>query len=108
METLIIGKPAVNTYLPLQEFPKEGDVFYIKSKNESVGNVGATAACLLAKWGMSVHFTGVVGNDSYAEKVRDTLKSFRIDTKYLETQFTEGTATNYIILNNKTGISSKI
>lgn len=108
METLIIGKPAVNTYLPLQEFPKEGDLFYIKSKNESVGNVGATAACLLAKWGMSVHFTGVVGNDSYAEKVRDTLKSFRIDTKYLETQFTEGTATNYIILNNKTGISSKI
>ena len=48
METLIIGKPAVNTYLPLQEFPKEGDLFYIKSKNESVGNVGATAACLLA------------------------------------------------------------
>lgn len=108
METLIIGKPAVNTYLPLQEFPKEGDLFYIKSKNESVGNVGATAACLLAKWGMSVHFTGVVGNDSYAEKIRDTLKSFRIDTKYLETQFKDGTATNYIILNNKTGISSKI
>ena len=108
METLIIGKPAVNTYLPLQEFPKEGDLFYIKSKNESVGNVGATAACLLAKWGMSVHFTGVVGNDSYAEKIRDTLKSFRIDTKYLETQFKDGTATNYIILNNKTGVSSKI
>ena len=108
METLIIGKPAVNTYLPLQEFPKEGDLFYIKSKNESVGNVGATAACLLAKWGMSVHFTGVVGNDSYAEKIRDTLKSFRIDTIYLETQFKDGTATNYIILNNKTGVSSKI
>ena len=54
METIIIGKPAVNVYLPLQEFPEEGDVFLIRQKNESVGNVGATSACLLAKWGKHI------------------------------------------------------
>lgn len=108
METIIIGKPAMNTYLPLQEFPQEGDLFIIKNKNESLGNVGATAACILAKWGMSVHYTGVVGNDSNGEKVRDIFKSYRVDTKYLETDFLHPTAANYNVVNAKTGIVTKV
>ncbi|MDE5630796.1 MAG: carbohydrate kinase family protein [Bacilli bacterium] len=107
METLIIGKPAINIYLPLQEFPNEGDIFTIKSKNESVGNVGATSACLLAKWGISTHFTGVVGNDAYAEKIRDTFKEYKVNSKFMETNFENGTNVNYIILNAKNGNSSK-
>ncbi len=108
METIIIGKPAVNIYLPLQEFPAEGDVFLIKNKNESVGNVGATSACLLAKWGMNVHFTGVAGNDAYAEKIRDTFKTFKVEAKFMETDFESSTAVNYLILNAKTGVVTKI
>ncbi len=108
VETLIIGKPAVNIYLPLQEFPNEGDIFTIKSKNESVGNVGATSACLLAKWGISTHFTGVVGNDAYADKIRDTFKEYKVNSKFMETNFENGTNVNYIILNAKNGNSSKI
>lgn len=108
METIIIGKPAMNIYLPLQEFPQEGDLFIIKGKNESVGNIGATSACLLAKWGMSTHFTGVVGNDSYAEKIRDTFKTYRVNSKFMETDFEIGTAVNYNILNAKTGVVTKI
>lgn len=108
METIIIGKPAMNIYLPLQEFPQEGDLFIIKGKNESVGNVGATSACLLAKWGMSTHFTGVVGNDSYAEKIRDTFKTYRVNSKFMETDFETGTSVNYNILNAKTGVVTKI
>lgn len=108
METIIIGKPAVNIYLPLQEFPAEGDVFLIKNKNESVGNVGATSACLLAKWGMNVHFTGVAGNDAYAEKIRDTFKTYKVEAKFMETDFESSTAVNYHILNAKTGVVTKI
>ncbi len=108
METIIIGKPAVNIYLPLQEFPQEGDVFLIKGKNESVGNVGATSACLLAKWGMSVHFTGVTGNDSYAEKIRDTFKTYKVNARFMETDYEAQTAVNYHILNAKTGAVTKI
>ena len=36
MEILVIGKPSINVYLPLVEFPQEGDLFTIKQKNESV------------------------------------------------------------------------
>lgn len=108
METIIIGKPAVNIYLPLQEFPMEGDLFIIKNKNESVGNIGATSACLLAKWGMSTHFTGVVGNDAYAEKIRDTFKTYRVNSKFMETDFETGTSVNYNTLNVKSGVVTKV
>ena len=108
MEVIAIGKPAVNVYLPLQEFPQEGDLFNITTKNESLGNVAATSACLLGKWGVYPHFSGVVGNDAYAEKIRDTFKECRVNSKYLETNFTSGTCTNYIILNAKTGITTKV
>ncbi len=108
LETLVIGKPAMNIYMPLQEFPQEGDIFTIKNKNESLGNIGATAACLLSGWGASTHFTGVVGNDAYAEKIRDTFKEYKVNTHFLETNFETGTSANYMILNANTGVSSKI
>ena len=108
METIIIGKPAINVYMPLQEYPKEGEVFHIDNKVESVGNVGATSACLLARWGVKNHFTGVVGNDAYAEKIRSTFQEHRIDTKYIETNFEKGTVVNYMMLNTKTGIVTKV
>ncbi len=108
METIIIGKPAVNVYLPLQEFPNEGDVFHINTKYESVGNVGATSSCLLAKYGLKNHFTGVVGSDAYAEKIRNTFKEYGIDTKYIETNYEKGTVVNYMILNAKNGVTTKV
>lgn len=108
MEVITIGKPAVNVYLPLQEFPNEGDLFFINTKNESVGNVAATSACLLADWGVSTHFSGVVGNDSYAEKIRETFKNHRVNARYIETNFTSGTCVNYITLNTKTGVTTKV
>ena len=108
METIVIGKPSINIYLPLQEFPQEGDIFYIDNKTETVGGITATAACLLGKWGMSVHYTGVVGDDGFAEKLREDFKTNRVEHKYLETNFEVGTASNYIILNNKTGFNTKV
>ena len=108
MEVLIIGKPTINVYLPLQEYPQEGDIFTITGKNESLGGVGAVSACLLAKWGNKPYFTGVLGNDAYGEKIRNTFSEYKVNTKYLETTFDKGTTTNYFILNVKTGNVTKI
>ncbi len=108
METLVIGKPAINVYIPLEEFPNEGDVFSVTGKSETLGNVAATTACLLSKWGMHAHFTGVVGNDAYAEKIRESFKEHKVNAKYMETQFESGTSVNYIVLNSKTGYVTKI
>jgi len=108
MEVIMIGKPAVNVYLPLQEFPQEGDIFTIKGKNESLGNISAISAVLFAKWGVKPHYTGVVGNDAYAEKIRNTFALYKVNTKYMEVAYNYGTAINYQILNVKTGKVTKI
>lgn len=108
MEALIVGRPAMNIYLPLQEFPQEGDIFRITGKNESLGNVGATSACLLAKWKIKTHITGVIGNDLYADKLKETFKTYKVNTKYVETDFLKGTSVNYIVLNAKTGLATKV
>lgn len=108
MDFLTIGKPAINIYLPLQEFPQEGDIFTINKKYESLGNVSATSACVLSKWGMKAHFTGVVGNDASAEMIRNAFMEYKVDTKYLEANYETKTSLNYNILDIKTGSSSRI
>lgn len=104
----MIGKPAVNVYLPLQDFPNEGDVFTIKERIESVGNISATAACLLSSWKVPVHFTGVVGNDSQAEKIRNTFNDFKVNQKFVEINFEKPTSMNFITLNSKSGKATKV
>lgn len=108
MDILTIGKPAINIYLPLQDFPLKGDIFTINKKNESLGNVAATSACLLGKWGMKAHFTGVLGNDAYAEKIRNTFALNKVDSKYLEVSFEKETCVNYNVLNIKDGSNFRI
>lgn len=108
MEIIVIGKPAINVYLPLQEFPLEGDVFTIKAKNESVGNVGATSACLLGKWGVKTHIAGVIGKDSYADKIHGVFDECNVDSRHLEVNINNGTSINYIILNAKNGVPTKV
>lgn len=108
MDTIVIGKPAMNVYLSLVEFPKEGDVFNLPQAFENVGNVSATASILLAKWGIKNHFTGVIGNDDAGEKIRETFNKYKIDIKYVETDYTHKTATNYIVIDNKKGTNAKV
>lgn len=108
MEVIVIGKPAMNIYMPLQAFPQEGEVWTITGKNESLGSVGAVSACLLAKWGIKPHYTGVLGNDAYGEKIRNIFSEYKVNTKFIETNFEKGTTTNYFILNVKTGDVTKI
>jgi len=98
----------MNVYLPLQEFPQEGDVFTITGKNESLGGITAVSACLLSKWGVKPHFTGVLGSDGFGEKIRNTFSEYKVNTKFIETNFEKGTATNYFILNVQSGDVTKI
>ncbi len=108
MEIITVGKPAINIYINLVEFPQDGDVFRINKKIESLGNASATSACLLAKWGLHVNFCGSVGNDAYNEKIQNTFKELKINTKYLETDYEGGSAVNHMIINNQTKNITKI
>ena len=108
MEIITVGKPAINIYMNLVEFPQDGDIFRINKKVETVGNASATSACLLAKWGFHVNYVGSIGNDAYQEQIQNTFKEHKINTKYLETDYEGGSAVNHLIINNATKNITKI
>lgn len=108
MEIITVGKPAIDVYLNLVEFPMEGDVFRINKKVESVGNASATSAVMLAKWGFHVNFVGSIGDDGYADKIQNVLKEHKINTKYMETDYEGGCAVNNFIVDLKNKAITKI
>lgn len=102
MKTLVISKLIYDHILPLVEFPEDGDNFFIENSIKSLSNVGVLTAITLAKYGLDVSFTGMIGEDEIGRKIKEILESYRIDTKYIETSYTERTCSNYKIYNNKT------
>lgn len=102
MKTLVISRPIYDNILPLVEFPQDGDKFFIENSVKSFGNVGCLVAITLASYGMGVSFTGMIGEDETGRKIKEILESYRIDTQYIETSYTEKTLNNYKIYNSKT------
>ena len=102
MKTLVISRPIYDTVLPLVEFPLDGDNFYINNSVKTISNIGSLAAITLAKYGLDVSYTGVIGEDEIGRKIKEIFEGYKIDIKYIETSYTENTNNNYKIYNSKT------
>ena len=61
MKILVIGKPTYNIVLTQDKYLVEGSKNLLKEKYEMMGGATVYAAVLLAKWGMDVTYTGVIG-----------------------------------------------
>lgn len=101
MKTLVISRPMYDYILPLVEFPQDGDKFFIEKSIKTLSNVGSLVAITLASYGMDVSYTGVIGEDEVGRKIKEIFDEYKIDTKYIETSYTERTCSNYKIYNNK-------
>lgn len=102
MKVLVISKPIYDNIMSLVEFPNDGDNFYINSSIKSISNSGSLAAITLAKYGLDVSFTGMIGEDYIGNKIKEIFNSYRVDTKYIETSFEEHTCVSNKIYNSKT------
>ena len=102
MKVLVISKPIYDNIMPLVEFPNDGDNFYINSTTKSLSNVGSLTAITLAKYGIDVSYTGMVGEDDIGLKIKEIFNSYKVDTKYIETSYTERTCVSHKIYNMKT------
>lgn len=102
MKTLVISRPIYDYILPLVEFPQDGDNFFINESIKTISNIGTLTAITLAKFGVDVSFTGMIGEDETGRIIKELLESYKIDTKYIETSYTEKTSKNYKIYNSKT------
>jgi len=108
MKVLVISKPIYDNIMPLVEFPSDGDNFYINSSIKSISNIGSLAAITLAKYGLDVSFTGMVGEDYIGNKIKEIFNSYRVDTKYIETSYEESTCVSNKIYNSKTNTFTTI
>lgn len=104
MKILCIGHAAYDITLPVDSYPIENKKIRLKdNKVECGGGPAATAAYLLALWGVDTAFAGVVGNDFYGEKIKKEFLDVHVDTTYLETSNQSFTTSSYIIANKGNG-----
>lgn len=108
MKVLVISKPMYDNIMPLVEFPQDGDNFYINSSVKTISNSGSLCAITLAKYGLDVSFTGMVGEDYIGNKIKEIFNSYRVDTKYIETCYEESTCVSNKIYNSKTNTFTNI
>ena len=108
MKSLVISKPIFSHILPLNEFPSDGDKFFIDSGIKTLASLGSTIAILLSRYGINTSYTGVVGNDETGNKVRDILVKNKVDTSVMELSENESTPINYQIYNAKTNTFTNV
>lgn len=102
MKALVITKAVYDYIMPLVEYPKDGDTFYINEAINSVTNVGSMSAITLGKYGVDVNVTSIVGEDEVADKIKEIFKSYQVKTECIETNYQEKTSISYKIYNSKT------
>lgn len=100
---LCIGHSAYDITIPLEEFPVENRKYGVKTVLECGGGPAGNAAYLIAKWGMSCRYAGILGNDIYGIKIREEYEKVGVDLKYLIMDDNSITPFSIIIANNKNG-----
>ncbi len=104
MRILCIGHAAYDITLPVEEYPIENKKVRLKEKKvECGGGPAATAAYLLALWGIDTSFSGVIGNDLYGSLIKEEFQKVGVDTTYLETNNDKKTTSSYILANKSNG-----
>ena len=104
MKILCIGHAAYDITLPVDSYPVENKKVRLQESHvECGGGPAATAAYLLALWGVDTSFSGVVGSDYYGDKIKEEFKRVNVDMSYLETSLDKRTTSSYIIANKSNG-----
>ena len=108
MKILVIGKPTYNIILTQDKYLVEGSKNLLTEKYEMMGGATVYAAVLLAKWGMDVTYTGVLGADPNGQKIKTDLENAGVNAKYIELNYENKTSLDYIIINKINGSSTQM
>ncbi len=108
IKTLSLGQANYDIYVNVGEYPVEGSKTRFINKIGCGGGTACNVAYMLAKWGVSSTFAGVVGNDVYGTRVRKELETAGVDTRYIETSYEKDTVLAFNILDNSKKIATKL
>ncbi len=103
MKILCLGHASYDIIMPVPNYPVENFKYRITNKVECGGGPASNAAYLLGKWGMDSSFAGVVGYDTYGNKIKREFEAVHVNMKLLQTNYEKSTTTSFIIINEATG-----
>ena len=103
MKVLCVGHSAYDITIPIQHFPKENKKYPVVEIIECGGGPAGNAACLIAKWGMSCGYAGVLGTDIYGMKIKEEYLKEGVDLRYLVFDENNRTPVSYILANSENG-----
>ncbi|NRO56972.1 Bifunctional ribokinase/ribose-5-phosphate isomerase A [Lactobacillus helveticus] len=95
---LVIGSSNVDTTLHVKDFPKPGETINATEITSAGGGKGANQAIAAAKSGAETYFINRVGEDSEGGYITHQLKSYGVDTTYVQTTMGSKTGHAYITL----------
>ena len=78
MNVIVIGKPRIDVTEIVDNFPLEGKDKKITKRIISNGGISVYVACMLAKWGINVYYSGVVGGEEEGIKLKSKLEEYHI------------------------------
>ncbi len=80
---VVIGSLNMDMVVDVDHMPAVGETILGKGLKYNPGGKGANQACALGRLGVDVTMLGAVGNDSYAEMQRESLKNAGVDISRL-------------------------
>jgi sugar/nucleoside kinase (ribokinase family) len=102
-DVVCVGSANLDTIVAVDHVPVDDERLTSTSFVTAGGGPAATAAVALSRLGVRVAMCGVVGDDAAGEKVRESLESEHVDTRYLRTDSYATTPTAVILASGSTG-----
>lgn len=94
----VIGAVNMDTFLEVEEAPKDGETVVANRSSKAYGGKGSNAAIAMKKLNADTQFFGCVGDDADGEELIQNLKSMDIDVSNMKIKKDVTTGAAYIIL----------
>ena len=103
LRAISMGRLAYEINLVVDQMPAEGTINEYFDKGGNVGGGAGIVGCALTRWGIGISIASVLGNDALGTRIRKTLDSLKIDTRYIEPTYDNDTPISVIFSNNNSG-----
>jgi len=97
-EVLLLGDINMDTVWPLPEFPVPGRDGLVDQLNVEIGGAVVNSAIVLDKLGISTGIIGCVGEDVWANRIREAIAQSKINQAYLKTRKDYITGITFIVV----------
>ena len=103
IEAICCGHAAYDLNFFVDEYPREDEKYKIDRLIQTGGGPAANAASLLAKWGVSTAYAGLLGDDIYGRLITEELLQWKVDISLVETDIAKNTPLSAVIVNTTSG-----